>query len=414
MKKRLLLFIVAGLLLSTLSNAQQKHIVVLGSSTAAGTGPSTLDSAWVWRLQGYYRKNTTPGNPDTVVTNLALGGFTTYHVMPAPSATYVTPNGKPLPDQSRNVTMALSLNPDIIVINLPSNDTDWGFSKKETMDNFRLLFTEIINAGKKVYITTTQPRNFADFARRDSLRTLVDSINNNFGMYAIDFWSDLVSNDGQYNISSAVNVDGIHVNDLGHRLLFQKAVEKEFFPSNAPLPLQLKNFKAALNNNKATLWWESFDEEPQTRFIIQRSSEGTIFQSVGEVNGKGQDNNFYSWTDDHTPAGKIFYRLKISENNRSFYSDVVVIQNKGKELAINQAIISGEQLSLKISSMGNKNAQLRIFHISGGMVYQGSYQLKSAEELLTISLAVIATGEYIVQVSTTDGNVDATRFVKLR
>jgi hypothetical protein len=282
------------------------------------------------------------------------------------------------------------------------------------MDNFRRLFSEIINAGKRVYITTTQPRNFADFARRDSLRTLVDSININFGMYAINFWSDLVTNDGQYNIQPAVNVDGIHVNDLGHRLIFQKVIEKEFFPSNAPLPIQLKNFKASLNNSKATLQWQSFDEENHTTFAIQRSSDGTAFHSLDQVSGKGNGDHDYSWTDDNTPAGKIYYRLKISEINRSFYSNIIAVQNKGKQLAINHTIISGDQLNLRIFSLGNKNARLRVFHIGGSMLHQGNYQLRSTEELLNISLPGITTGEYVVQISTTDGNTDTARFIKLR
>ena len=143
MKKRILF---SAVLLCALwqMGAAQKHIVVLGSSTAAGTGANPIDSAWVNRLQAHFRKNITAGNPDTLVTNLAAGGYTTYHVLPTGT---VNPNGMPPVDPARNITHALSLNPDLILINLPSNDITWGISKKTTMDNFRFLRDEM-NPGR--------------------------------------------------------------------------------------------------------------------------------------------------------------------------------------------------------------------------------------------------------------------------
>src|SRR3982751_4521754 len=111
------LFFLLLIILSLGVNAQKK-VVVVGSSTSYGTGASTYDSAWVGKLQLYFRQNSNDGL-DTVVTNLALGGFTTYQVMPTG---FTPPAGKPAPDPARNVTMALSLSPDIIIFNLPSND----------------------------------------------------------------------------------------------------------------------------------------------------------------------------------------------------------------------------------------------------------------------------------------------------
>lgn len=53
-------------------------VVVLGSSTAAGSGASTADSAWVNR----YRVTITNINPNNSVINLGVGGKTTYNIMP--------------------------------------------------------------------------------------------------------------------------------------------------------------------------------------------------------------------------------------------------------------------------------------------------------------------------------------------
>jgi uncharacterized membrane protein len=60
--------------------AQDKviNIVVLGSSTAEGYGPSVYANAWVNQLRRYVQSIS---NKSTV-HNLAKGGYTTYHLMP--------------------------------------------------------------------------------------------------------------------------------------------------------------------------------------------------------------------------------------------------------------------------------------------------------------------------------------------
>ena len=59
--------------ISPCAQATSIHLVVLGSSTASGSGPSTPDSAWVNRYRNYLQDI----NPLNQVTNLAIGGTTT-------------------------------------------------------------------------------------------------------------------------------------------------------------------------------------------------------------------------------------------------------------------------------------------------------------------------------------------------
>jgi len=62
------------------ADSQLKRLVVIGSSTAAGSGASTYDSCWVRRISYQYK------NQQMVVDtvhNLALPGYDTYHGMPS-------------------------------------------------------------------------------------------------------------------------------------------------------------------------------------------------------------------------------------------------------------------------------------------------------------------------------------------
>lgn len=188
-------------------DATSFHIVVLGSSTAAGTGPSHSDSSWVNR----YRTALQTINPNNQVTNLAVGGYTTYRIMPN---NFVTPTSRPAVDTLHNITKALSLHPDCIIVNLPSNDRGWPMS--EQLSNFDSLYQHSWNNGVPMYICTTQPiANSGPYQR-----AVRDSIINMFGSHAIEFFLPLTT--PANTVDSIYSADAVHLNNLGHRILFQQ------------------------------------------------------------------------------------------------------------------------------------------------------------------------------------------------
>ncbi|HEY1163708.1 MAG TPA: GDSL-type esterase/lipase family protein, partial [Chitinophaga sp.] len=165
-----------------------KSIVVLGSSTAAGTGPKTPDSAWVNLLRKYLQSD----DSSVTVTNLAVGGFTSYKILPEGGD---LPFYKPKPDPEHNIDMALSLKPDLIIINMPSNDITEGFSVEDFRKNLQVVTDLIRQQNIRFYITTTQPRN-TTAANRKKLRQMRDIIMRSYRNNYIDCWDELSTPDG--------------------------------------------------------------------------------------------------------------------------------------------------------------------------------------------------------------------------
>ncbi len=64
---------------STDLSTRKFRMVVIGSSTAAGQGAYPADSAWVNRYHAWLQQI----NPENDVLNLALGGFSTYQLLPS-------------------------------------------------------------------------------------------------------------------------------------------------------------------------------------------------------------------------------------------------------------------------------------------------------------------------------------------
>ncbi|MDZ7267733.1 MAG: GDSL-type esterase/lipase family protein [candidate division KSB1 bacterium] len=210
-----LLLALAAVPTAAQTQAAGLHMVVLGSSTAEGTGPRDPNNAWVNRYRAFLQSR----NPANVVTNLARGGYTTYHILPDGTT---PPPGRPAPDHERNINKALSLKPSAIIINLPSNDAASGYPVKEQLANYEAVLAKARAATVPVWITTTQPRNLPA-TQRQLLIAMRDSTRARWREQVIDFWSGLANVDGTI-VPAYDSGDGVHLNDAAHGILYDRVV----------------------------------------------------------------------------------------------------------------------------------------------------------------------------------------------
>jgi acyl-CoA thioesterase-1 len=195
-----------------------KIVVVLGSSTAFGAGANPIDSSWVNRLSGKFRLD----KKNIKVVNLAGGGFTTYQIMPS---SFQPPAGRPERVNERNIDRALALNPDFIVINLPSNDIANGYDDNEILNNYQIITTEILKKRIRFFVTSTQPRTLPQYEGRKRLFTFNNKLANLIPNNIINYYSLLVDT-SSFNLLPQFNAgDGIHLNNKGHLLVYQEILK---------------------------------------------------------------------------------------------------------------------------------------------------------------------------------------------
>ncbi|MCC6651914.1 MAG: SMP-30/gluconolactonase/LRE family protein, partial [Candidatus Eisenbacteria bacterium] len=262
-----------------------KLIVILGSSTSAGTGASSPDSAWVGRYRAYLHTL----DPDAIVVNLAIGGYTTYNVMPT---SFVPPPGRPAPNPRNNITHALTYKPWAIIVNLPSNDVTNGYSVAEQLANYDTLRTRAAAMGVPIWITTSQPRNLADLNLRDRLRVMADSTLARYAPNAIDLYYPLVAADGTI-LPQYGSGDGIHLNDAGHGLVFRKVVEAGVWQQIDPsVEVTDPNGGEVLYLGiPDTLRWTAGNTSHVTGFDLAVSQTGPAgpFTAIGSVGGAARE-----------------------------------------------------------------------------------------------------------------------------
>jgi len=195
-------------------------IVILGSSTAVGTGATPIDSAWAYRLQATVNKTGKKAN----FINLAVGNYTTYQAMPYAS----TIDGRPAPDTAHNITKALSYKPSLVILSFPSNDIAFNFSDDEILNNYAKL-THLLDSAKVQYIIfSTQPRNFTDVNQRARLGTINDKINSIYTYHTNDFLNQLSVSTYMINPIYSFG-DGIHLNNAGHTIIYNATLKHPLF-----------------------------------------------------------------------------------------------------------------------------------------------------------------------------------------
>lgn len=261
------------------------RVVVLGSSTAAGVGASVADSAWVNRYRVYLQSL----HPNNEVVNLGVSATTTYQIMPDG---FVPPPLRPAPDTNNNITKAIELQADAIIVNMPSNDAFFGIGTTEQMSNFKAIAQQADSAGIPIWVATTQPRNLLPAQVLVQL-AVRDSIFSYFGNFAIDFWTTLAGAD---NLPNPVynSGDGIHLNDTGHRILFGRVAQKN-------IPTQIMDTCAALGIN----------EFQQAMRVFPNPSSGNFTINLENISADVMEITLYS------VSGKPVYRMRNTESKNS-------------------------------------------------------------------------------------------------
>ncbi|MBU1116827.1 MAG: T9SS type A sorting domain-containing protein [Bacteroidetes bacterium] len=294
--------------------SESKFILVLGSSTAAGVGVTTNDSAWVTRYKKYVQQRNTAVN----VINLAVGGYTTYEILPNG---YVTPANRPSPAIGHNITKALSYSPIAIIINLPSNDAAYNYSVEEQLFNYSVVMNKADSANVPVWVATTQPRNLTDI-QRQSLMDVRDSTYSIWGDSAIDFWSTIADESGKI-VSTYGSGDGIHLNNAGHRILFNRVVNENIpitiTSTNDIIAYQPTSFKLEQNFpnpfNPATKIQYNLQESGFVKLIVYN----TLGQEVETIVDNFENAGLHSTTFNaqNLSSGFYFYTLQVGTHRES-------------------------------------------------------------------------------------------------
>ncbi|HTL08714.1 MAG TPA: T9SS type A sorting domain-containing protein [Chitinophagaceae bacterium] len=93
------------------------------------------------------------------------------------------------------------------------------------------------------------------------------------------------------------------------------------------LPATLSNLSARNTSNGVTVDWTSSNEINSASYIVERSTDGSVFTPVSKVLALNNPmGSRYTSADPAAPAGKLYYRLQmVDRDGRTTYSKVVTV-----------------------------------------------------------------------------------------
>lgn len=198
---------------------QKNKLIVLGSSTAAGVGPTHYDRTWVGQLEVWLRSR------GTAVMNLAVPGALSAS---AACSAQGEANWREQTNSQKNVHRAIALGATHLILAFPSNDATAGVPVEQTQEQLLGIQRCAARAGIKVAIMSTLPRAGLAHEQRQAIEQVDALMRQNFGKCYIDVNQTLLDLGGQSAGSPIAAGDGVHYNDKGHAIIFgavQKFIE---------------------------------------------------------------------------------------------------------------------------------------------------------------------------------------------
>jgi uncharacterized repeat protein (TIGR01451 family) len=176
-------------------------------------------------------------------------------------------------------------------------------------------------------------------------------------------------------------------------------------PEAGPLPVTLTRFSARLlQSSQVQVDWTTSMEINCSRFILQRSYDGTIFSDLQTVSGNGTTNlvHNYSAIDDLNSftAKMVYYRLKqIDLDGKANVSKIIPVKLKALS---NQTTVSPNPFSdyININTQWNNSeaVTVRIFNVQGKVVVSKQVSLNQGNNNVRIdNLSNLPSGNYYLE-----------------
>ncbi|MCF8238667.1 MAG: T9SS type A sorting domain-containing protein [Saprospiraceae bacterium] len=169
-----------------------------------------------------------------------------------------------------------------------------------------------------------------------------------------------------------------------------------------PLPIELLYFTATpFNHSSVYIAWSTATEINNDYFSIERSINGSLWETIKEVPGAGNSTqiNHYQVYDDYPFSGISYYRLKQTDYNGTFtYAKIVGVDIQFEEYP--QTVIYPNPTTNKISISGHPNelTEYTIFNLLGHAVRP--MEIQENNTMINVDLSEFPAGEYLIKTRT--------------
>lgn len=162
---------------------------------------------------------------------------------------------------------------------------------------------------------------------------------------------------------------------------------------SGPLPLNLLSFTGEVKQNNDLLKWTTANEINTDYFIVEQSSDGSVFKAGAKIKASGTTpgNKSYSFSQSSLLNTGGFYRLKMVDINEAFtYSPVLKLKRDNDRFIT--AMYNSATKQIRLNNYTNINYKWQLASLGGSILNNGTAQ----QGLTAINSSSLAKGTYVV------------------
>lgn len=194
--------------------------------------------------------------------------------------------------------------------------------------------------------------------------------------------------------------------------IYNRALSPAEIGTLTVLPVRLTSLTAEKTGTAVVVNWKTAFEQNSSHFAVQRSYDGTNFETIGTITAKGNSSieTSYNYTDNAVNLSinntSIFYRLQQYDvDGKNELSNTVAVKYTNTQpsiFAIRQNPVQG-QLQLQCWLIATQQVTMQITDAQGRLMQQQKIQLNQGRSTTTLPVTQLASGLYHITVLTTAG-----------
>jgi len=221
------------------------------------------------------------------------------------------------------------------------------------------------------------------------------------------------------------------VNNIGDTLTFVASIDfpgadetptDNIYTFKAPvsfsvLPITMEYLKGNSRAGKHYLNWKVTCTSTNAEFVIERSTDGSIFTAIGNTSGDYLRclQPFY-FTDKNPFTGVNFYRIKMIEiDGKISNSTVIALLNKKSGFEIVNLVpnpVTNKTALLNITSAEKQTVNILVTDASGKIVHSTYQPVIAGFTQVKLNFSNITAGVYTIAVYTNEGERKTLQFIK--
>jgi hypothetical protein len=177
-------------------------------------------------------------------------------------------------------------------------------------------------------------------------------------------------------------------------------------PSCTSLPANGVNLTAALNGSDVQLNWKTQSEINSSYFVIERSTDGVNFNSIGTKQAAGNSTLelTYNHVDPNMSVPAYYYRLKLVDiDGRYSYSNIAIVRKSGiKGVRVFPNPVTS-QVNIEFSN-AKGNYEISVYNQLGQNVMSRNAIIASTVQYVNMEKGTLAPGSYLISARNTETN----------